>query len=159
MGHRGLAAALVGRVARERAQEPGHGDPTAGRRRQAVAGPVARSEGDHAEPVRSTGDEPSDDERRALGHVRLAAVCRSEVHRRRFVEEEPRRELAVRDVLADLRDQAPCGRVPVDPANVVTGLVGAQPVQLEADAQPESSVVAGHPAADAPGQGQFQALD
>ncbi len=75
------------------------------------------------------------------------------------VEEQPGRQLPIRDVLADLRDEAACRRVPVDPPDVIAGLVGPEPVELEADAQAQPAVVAGHAAADPSRQREFEAPD
>ncbi len=94
-----------------------------------------------------------------FGDVRLAAVGRPEVHRGRRVEQEPRGELPVGHVLADLRDEAARRGVPVDPADVVAGFVRADPVEVQPEAEAPSAVVAGHPPADAAGEGDLEAAD
>ena len=155
-GGRCLAAALLGRLGGDGAQEAEHPAIAAGRRRDVLA---AGAEGDDAEPVAAPGREATDDEGGALGHVGLAPVGRPEVHRRGVVEQEPGRQLPVRHVLADLRDERPGGGVPVDLANVVAGLVRPDAVELEAGAVAATEVVAGHLATDAPVERQLELPD
>ena len=116
----GDAGALLGRVARQGPQQAQHPLAPAGGWRDALA---VRPEGDDPEPVRAPGHEPTHHERRALRDVGLAPVGRPEVHRGRLVQHDPGGELAIRHVLADLRDVAAGRGVPVDPANVVAGLI------------------------------------
>ena len=143
----------------ERPEQAGHRIATAGRGRQGVAGTVAGPEGDEAEPIRSPGHEPADDQRRALRHVRLPAIGRPEMHRGRLVEEEPGRQLPVGHVLADLWGEAAGGRVPVDPPHVVARLVRPEPVHLQTDAKAQAAVVAGHAPADPARECQLEAPD
>ena len=76
-----------------------------------------------------------------------------------MVEQEPGRELAVRHVLADLRDERAGGGVPVDLADVVAGLVRAEAVELQARAVAATEVVAAHLATDAPVERQLELPD
>ena len=123
---------FFGRLDGERPEQPEHAVPATGRRHDGLA---AGTERDDAEPIRSARDEPTDDEGGALGHVGLAAVGGAEVHRRRRVEQEPRGELAIRHVLADLGHEAAGRGVPVDAADVVAGLVRPQPVEVQAESE------------------------
>ena len=66
----------------------------------------------------------------------------AEVDRRAEVEQEPRGDLAVLDVLADVRRVHPRGDVPVDVADVVAVLVFAQVGEVEAVAAEQGAVVA-----------------
>ena len=84
---------------------------------------------------RASGDEAPDDEGGALGDVGLAPVGRPEVHRGGAVEQQPRGELAIGHVLADLRDAAARGGVPVDAADVVARLVRPDAVEVQAVAE------------------------
>ena len=79
-----------------------------------------------------------------MSTVRFCAVRldRPEVHRRAQVEQEPRGELAVLGVLANVRRVHPRGDVPVDVADVVAGLVLAQVGEVEAVAAEQRAVVA-----------------
>ena len=129
--------------------------PPAGGDDDLAAGPERHD----AEPVATPGGEATDDERGALGHVGLAPVGRPEVHRRGVVEQQPGRQLAVRHVLADLRDERPGGGVPVDLADVVAGLVRADAVELEAGAVAATEVVAAHLAADPAVERQLELPD
>ena len=92
--------ALLGRLGRERPEQPEHAVAAAGRRDDGLA---AGAERDDAESVRAARHEAPDDQRGAFGHVGLAAIGGPEVHRCRGVEQQPRGELPVRHVLADLR--------------------------------------------------------
>ncbi len=67
---------------------------------------------------------------------------RPEVDRRAQVEQEPGRDLAVLDVLADVRRVHPRGDVPVDVADVVADLVLAQVGEVDAVAAEQAAVVA-----------------
>ena len=117
-----------------------------------MTGLAAGSEGDDAEAVAAPGGEPTDDERGALGHVGLATVGRPEVHRWGVVEQEPGGQLALRHVLADVRDHRPGGGVPVDPADVVARLVRPDAVEFHAVPPTETAVIAGHLATDLAGR-------
>jgi hypothetical protein len=153
---RGLAAALFGWFGRDRPEESEHPAVAARRRADRLAAGTERHD---TEPVSAACREPADDERCALGHVRLAAVRRPEVHRRGVVEQQPRRQLAVGHVLADLRDQRSGGGVPVDAADVVARLVRPDPVELEALAVAATEVVAAHLATDPTVEGQLELAD
>ena len=150
------AGTFLGRVGREDPQQAEHPVASAGRWRDAIAG---RPERDHAEPVRAAGDESADDEGRALGDVGLAPVGRPEVHRGRLVQHDPGGQLAIRHVLADLRDEAAGRGVPVDPADVVAGLIGPEAIEVEPLAKATAAMVAGQPATRATGQGDLEATD
>ena len=76
-----------------------------------------------------------------------------------LVEQEPRGQLPVRHVLADLRDERPGGGVPVDLADVVAGLVRTDAVELQAGAVAATEVVAAHLAADPPVERQLELAD
>ena len=93
---------------------------TAGRLEPEV--PVPAERGD-PEAVAALGREVADREGDALGDVRLAAVGRPERHRRRHVEQQPRRERPLRDVDPDVGHGYPRRDVPVDVADVVARLV------------------------------------
>ncbi len=150
------AGTFLGCIGREDPQQAEHPVASAGRWRDAIAG---RPERDHAEPVRAAGDESTHDEGRALGHIGLAPVGRPEVHRRRLVEHDPRGQLAVRHVLADLRDEAAGRGVPVDAADVVAGLIGPEAIEVEPLAKAAAAMVAGQPATRATGQRDLEATD
>ena len=88
-------------------------------------------EDDHAHPVAAAGQHQGQG-RRDLGEDEaLLPVHRSEPHRRRMVEQQPRGDLAVLDVLADIRRVHPRGDVPLDVAQVVARLVLAQVREVE----------------------------
>ena len=129
--------------------------PPAARRDALAAG----SEGHDPEAIAAPGDEASDDERCALGHVGLAPVRGPEVHRRRGVQDEPCRELAVGDVLADLRDAGTGRRVPVDPADVVARLVRPDAIEVQPLPEAAAAVVAHHPAADPAAERELEPSD
>ncbi len=156
LGRGGQTAALVGAFIGHGPDQAEHPASATGRRQDGLP---PGAEGDDAEAIAASGGEPADDQRRALGDVRLAAVRRPEVHRRGVVEEEPRRQLTVRHVLADLGLGGPGGGVPVDASDVVAGLVRTDPVQLHAGASAAAEVVAAHLAADAAGHRQLQLAD
>src|SRR6187455_2035912 len=58
-----------------------------------------------------------------------------------------------------MRGVAARRRVPVDLAHVVAGLVGTDPVELEAGPTPVAAVVAAHPAADSTVEREFELVD
>ena len=66
----------------------------------------------------------------------------AEVDRRAQVEQEPRRDLAVLEVLADVRRVHPRRDVPVDVAHVVAVLVFAQVGEVDAVAAEQAPVIA-----------------
>ncbi len=131
--------ALVRRFGRERPEQAQHPAATAGGRADPL---LAVTERDDAEPVPAAGGEPPDHERGPLGHVGLAPIGRAEVHRRGAVEQQPRRQLTIRHVLADLRHEGSRRRVPVDPAHVIPRLVRSDPIELEAVPPTEAEVIA-----------------
>ena len=133
-----------------------HPVAAAGRRGDAFA---AGPEGHDPEAIAASGDEASDDERGTLGNVGLAPVRGPEVHRRGGVEDEPGRELAVRHVLAELRDAGAGGRVPVDAADVIARFVRPDAVEVQPLPEAAAPVVAGHPAADAPAERELEPPD
>ena len=155
-GRRGLAAALLGGFRGDGPEEAEHAAAAALRRGDVLA---TGTERDDAEAIAAARREATDDERGPFGHVGLAPVGRPEVHRRGVVEQEPGGQLPVRHVLADLRDERPGGGVPVDLADVVAGLVRAEPVELEAGAVTDAEVIAAHPAADAAVEGELELPD
>jgi Ca2+-transporting ATPase len=105
----------------ERSDEAEHPASTAGRWHHPIRSGAERHD---PEPVAAAGREPADDERRALRDIGLAPVGRPEVHRRGVVEQEPRGELSLRHVLADVGDLRPGGRV----------MTGAELAQLSDEA-------------------------
>ena len=99
---------------------------------------------DRADAVAVPRQQPSQrrdeiDEDAPLQPLRLG---RAEVDRRAQVEQEPRRDLAILDVLADVRRVHPGGDVPVDVADVVAVLVLAQVGEVHAVAVEQAPVVA-----------------
>ena len=128
---------------------------TGGRQDGLATGP----EGHDPEAVAATSGEATDDERGAFGDVRLAAVRRPEVHRRGVVQQEPRGQLAVRHVFADLGLGGAGGGVPVDAADVVARFVRPDPVQFDAGAAAATQVVAAHLTADTAGHRELQLTD
>ena len=155
-GGRRRAVAFLGRFGLERPDQAEHPATTAGRRHDLVA---RRAEGDDAEAIAAPGGEPPDHERRALGDVRLATVRRAEVHRRGVVEQEPGRQLALRNVLADVRRHRSGGGVPVDLADVVARLVRPDAVELHAVPATETAVIATHLATDLAVHGDLELVD
>ncbi len=116
-------------------------DPAAARRDRALD-PAAVEDRAHAVPVsRQQARERRDevDEHAALQPVGLG---RAEIDRRAEVEQEPRRDLAVLVVLADVRRVHPRRDVPVDVADVVAVLVFAQVGEVDAVAAEQAPVVA-----------------
>ncbi len=152
------ARAFLGRFVGERPEQAEHAVPTTGGRPDDRAS-ARTAEGDHAEPIGAAGDEAADDEGGALGHVRLAPVGGAEVHRRGAVDEQPGRQLAVGHVLADLRDAAARGGLPVDAPDVVARLVRPDAVELQAGAKAQPAVVADEASPRASGQGDLQPAD
>ncbi len=97
------------------------------------------AEGDHAQAVAAPRRDMADGEAHALRHVGLAPQRGAEGHRRRDVEHEPCRHRALADVHAHVRLAHPRGHVPVDVADVVARLVGADQRQLGAGRRPAAS--------------------
>ena len=109
---------------------------------------LAAAEREHAEPVAAPRRDVADGERDALGDVDLAPVGGAEGHRGRDVEHQPRRQRALADVHAHVRLLQPRGRVPVDVAHVVAGVVRPDHRQLGAGADLRRQVLAGDEALD-----------
>ena len=114
--------AAQARLAEEVLDEAQHLDPAAtGRDR--VLDLAAIEHG--ADPVAAPGQEAGQGRHEVDedGPLLALVVDRAEVHRGAEVEQEPRRDLAVLVVLADVRRVHPGGDVPVDVPDVVAGLV------------------------------------
>ena len=82
-----------------------------------------------------------------------------EVDGRAQVEQEPRGDLAVLVVLADVRRVHPGGDVPVDVPDVVAGLVFAEGREVHAVAVEQAPVVALEQAVEAPDDLPVEALE
>ena len=106
-------------------------------------------EQDRADGVAAAGEQAGERRRQLGQHELLGAVDRAEAHRRRAVEQEPGRQLAILDVLTEERRVHPRGHVPVDVADVVTRLVLAQIVEVRADPAEDRPVVPLQPAVQA----------
>ena len=78
----------------------------------------------------------------------LLPLDRAEVHRRRAVEQQPRGDLAVLEVLPHVGRVHPRGDVPVDVAQVVAGLVLAQVRDVDPRPAEQGPVVALQPAVE-----------
>ena len=126
------------------------------RRSAATRRSVGATERHDPEPVAALGGEVADGDRDALGDVGLAPQRGPERHRRRDVEHEPRGERPLRDVDADVRDRGAGRDVPVDPADVVAGLIRTDLRQLEPAAQVVGAELAGDEAVDAPADRQVE---
>ena len=98
-------------------------------------------EQDRADRVAAAGEQAREGRRELAEHELLRPVDRAEPHRRRAVEQEPGRQLAILGVLADERRVHPRGDVPVDVADVVARLVLAEVAEVGADAAEERAVV------------------
>ena len=107
-----------------------------------VLDPAAVEHG--TDPVAAAGEQPGErrDEVDEHGPLEPIRVDRAEVHRRAEVEQEPRGDLAILVVLADVGRVHPRGDVPVDVADVVAGLVLAQRGEVHAVAVEQAPVVA-----------------
>ena len=97
---------------------------------------------DRAHPVAVAGEQPGQDGHEVDQQVPLQGLDGAEVHRWAQVQQEPRRHLAVLDVLADVGRLHARGDVPVDVADVVAELVLAQVGQLQTEAAEQRPVVA-----------------
>ena len=97
------------------------------------------AEGDEAEPVAAPAWRGGRARARPLGDVGLSPLGGAERHRRRDVEHEPGHEHALGEVDADVRLAGPRGHVPLDPADVVAGLVGTHLRELAARAEHATS--------------------
>ena len=99
---------------------------------------------DRADAIAAAGEEPGQRRDEIDQHVSLQPLRLGgpEVDRRAEVEQEPGGDLAVLDVLADIRRRCPGRDVPVDVADVVPVLVFAQVREVDATAVEKRPVVA-----------------
>ena len=107
------------------------------------------SERDRAEPVPAARRCVADRDRDPFGDVRLSPLAGPERHRRRRVEHEPRDEHALGELDPNVRFAGAGRDVPLDPANVVAGLVRTHLPQLAADAGERGAIVPGQQPVDA----------
>ena len=140
-------------LAPQREQEAQH--PGAARAWRDDLRPVV-AEADETEPVAPPACEMAERERHALRHVGLPSLGRSERHRGRDVECEPRHEHALGEVDANVRLAGPRGHVPFDPAHVVAGDVRPHLGELAARAEHRRAVVAGEHPFDPPPDRQVE---
>ncbi len=153
-----------GVLGRERRVTRGTGGDEAGQQSLAAGSwrqPPIRpaTERDEAEPVATLRGEMTHGDGDAFGDIGLAAVGSAERHRRGDVEQEPRREGALRDEDAHVRDGRPRGHVPVDPADVVAGLVRTDLGELEAAPEVAGAVLPGDEATDPAPDAQVERAD
>jgi hypothetical protein len=130
--------------------------PAAARGQQARLG---RAEREQRDAPGAADGQPADDERHALGDVRLEPLGGAEGHRRRHVDDEPRRQRALGDVHAHVRDAGARRRRRVDLAHVVADLVGAQLRELGAGADAGRAPVTGQQPGRAAGDDEIERLD
>jgi hypothetical protein len=97
-----------------------------------------------------------DRQRHTFRHVGLAAVRRAERHRRRHVQQKPRRQRALAHVHAHVRLAHARGHVPVDVAHVVAREVGADHRQLRPAADLQGQMLARDQALDPPQHRQVE---
>jgi hypothetical protein len=116
----------------------------------------AAAERHDAEPVAALRGQVADGDRHALRDVGLAPIGCPEGHRRRDVEQEPRRERPLGHVDTDVRDARPGRHVPVDAPDVVAGLVRTDLGELGAAAEVVGAVLPGDEAADPAPDGQVE---
>ena len=93
-------------------------------------GTRARAERDDPQPSAATSREMAEDAGHALLHVGLPAVRRAEMHRRRTIDEQPRRHIPLGNVLANVGLARPRADVPVDRPDVIAGQIRADAVEL-----------------------------
>ena len=133
-----------GRQARLREQvvdQPQDVDPSAARRH----GPLdLLAVEDRPDPVAVAGQQPGQRRHEVDQDAPLEplGIGRAEVDRGTEVEQEPRRDLAVLEVLADVRRVHPGRDAPVDVAHVVAVLVFAQVGEVDPVAPEQAAVVA-----------------
>ena len=122
-------------------QAPGEGEHlvSAAARRDRLLDLVV--EEDRPDPVAAAGEQPGERRRELAQDELLRPVDRAEPHRRRPVEQQPGRELAILGVLPDERRVHPRGDVPVDVPDVVAGLVLAEVEEVRADPAERRAVV------------------
>ena len=96
------------------------------------------------DPVAPAGEQPGQRRHEVDEHGPLEAIRldRAEVHRGAQIEQEPRRDLAVLVILADVGRVHPRRDVPVDVADVIAGLVLAQGGEVHTVAVEQAAVVA-----------------
>ncbi len=121
--------------------EPQDLDPPAPRRDRALD-PAAVE--DRPDAIAVAGQQPRERGHEVDQHAPLQALRlrRAEVDRGAQVEQEPGRDLAILDVLADVGRVHPRGDVPVDVPDVVAVLVLAQVREVHAVAVEQAPVVA-----------------
>ena len=107
-------------------------------RRECLLDLVVEEDGPH--PVATAREQPGERRRELAQDELLRPADRAEPHRRRPVEKEPCGELAILGVLPDERRIHPCRHVPVDVADVVTGLVLAEVEEVRAEAAERGAV-------------------
>ena len=118
----------------------GHDPGARAARRQQARAPGA--EGHHRHAPGAAHGQVAEHERHALGDVGLQPLRRAEGHRRRDVEDDPRRQRALGHVQAHVRlARAGCRRG-VDLAHVVADLVRTQLRELGAGAHARGTAVA-----------------
>ena len=131
----------VARVRGEVVDEPQDLDAATARRdRPLDPAPVEH----RADPVAVAGQHPGERRHEVDQHAALQAfgLDGPEVDRRAQVEQEPGRDLAVLEELADVRHVHARGHVPVDVPDVVAVLVFAQVREVDALATEQGPVVA-----------------
>jgi hypothetical protein len=74
--------------------------------------------------------------------LRLRRVLRSEVHRRGEVDDHPRLEVAIRDLVAHVQLAGSGGDVPVDATNIVARLIRTRFTRLASVARRDALVLA-----------------
>ena len=79
------------------------------------------------------------DQHRSLQVLRLH---RAKIHRGAEVEQKPRGDLAIFDVLPDVRRVHARGDIPIDVANIVFGLIFAQIGKVHAVAVEQAAIIA-----------------
>ena len=116
-------------------------DPAAARRDRALDPSAVE---DRADTVAPPGQEPRQRRNEVDENGPLLAITadRSEIDGRAEVEQEPRRDLAVLVIFADIGCRHPRGHVPVDRANIVAELVFAKCREIEAAAAEQAPIIA-----------------
>ena len=152
----GIVVAVGGDALGERAaQRPQRAAPAAGREEALVA----RAAGQQRDAPSAARRKPPEHDDHALGDVGLQAVGRAEGHRRRDVEDQPRRQRPLGDVQAHVRDARPRAGRRVELANVVAGLVWAQLEELGPRTDPRRAPLAGQDARCPPRHRQVERVD
>ena len=112
-----------------------------------------------AEPVLVPRGEEPDRRRGREGDLRLVGARRPEAHRRRGVDDEPRLEVTIGDLLAHVRLLRAGGDVPVDAPHVVARLVEPGLTGLAPVPGGDPLVVAVQHAVEAPVDGELEGAD